>query len=67
MKKIRNEHSTQSMSDKLILDKVHEQSYVRLFWWGRDLVVAGNTTGSSRNTKRPSYDELVDQLETMKA
>ncbi|CAI9284601.1 unnamed protein product [Lactuca saligna] len=40
MKKMRNEHSLESMSDKLILEKVLGRSSVRLFGLGRDPVVA---------------------------
>nr|KAJ0224102.1 hypothetical protein LSAT_V11C200069020 [Lactuca sativa] len=66
MKKKRNEHSLESMSDKLILEKVLGRSSVRLLGWGRDPVVAGNIAGSIEKSKCPSYDELVDELETMK-
>ena len=66
MKKLRNEHSLESMSDKLIMEKVLGRSSVRLFGWGRDPVVAGNTASSSNNSKRPTYDELVDELGILK-
>nr|KAJ0197029.1 hypothetical protein LSAT_V11C700367610 [Lactuca sativa] len=66
MKKMRNEHSLESMSEKLILEKVLGRSSVRLFGWGRDPVVVGNIAGSTEKSKHPSYDELVDELETMK-
>ena len=66
MKKMRNEHSVETMSDKLILEKVLGRSSVRLFGWGRDPLVDGNTSRSSKKSKRPTYDEVVDELETLK-
>ncbi|CAI9276017.1 unnamed protein product [Lactuca saligna] len=66
MKKMRNEHSLESMIDRLILEKVLGRSSICLFGWGRDPVVAGNIVGSTEKSKCPSYDELVDELETIK-
>nr|KAJ0201257.1 hypothetical protein LSAT_V11C600324930 [Lactuca sativa] len=54
------------MSDKLILENVIGRSSVRLFGWGRDSVVASNIAGSTDKSKHPSYNKLVDELETMK-
>ncbi|CAI9284850.1 unnamed protein product [Lactuca saligna] len=63
---MRNEHSLETMIDKLILKKVLGGSSVRLFGWGHDHVVIGNTAGSSKKSKCHSYDDLLDELETMK-
>ncbi|KAK9066743.1 hypothetical protein SSX86_014066 [Deinandra increscens subsp. villosa] len=67
MMKLRNKHSVESMSDKMILEKVLGRSSVRLRGWGRDPNITSNTMGTSQNTKRPTYDEVVDQVETLKA
>jgi hypothetical protein len=66
MMKLRNQHSVQSMSDKSILEKVLGRSSIRLHGWGRDPVNANNTTGTTQKSKRPTYDEVVDELETLK-
>ncbi|KAK9051006.1 hypothetical protein SSX86_027631 [Deinandra increscens subsp. villosa] len=65
MMKLRNEHSVESMSDKLILEEVLGRSSVRLHGWGRDPTIT-STMGTSQKIKRPTYGELVDELETLK-
>lgn len=62
--KLRNEHSVESMSDKSILEKVLGRSSVRLHGWGRDPTTARSDT--NRNSYRPSYNEVVDDLESLK-
>ncbi|KAI3717301.1 hypothetical protein L1987_68841 [Smallanthus sonchifolius] len=67
MMKLRNQHSVESMSDKSILEKVLGRSSVHLNWWGRDLVIASNTMGTTQKSKCPTYDKVVNELETLKA
>ncbi|KAK1413066.1 hypothetical protein QVD17_34796 [Tagetes erecta] len=62
MMKLRNEHSVEAMSDKSIIEKVLGRNSVRLNGWGRDPVIASNTPGITQNSKRPTYDELVDTV-----
>ncbi|KAK1415276.1 hypothetical protein QVD17_31054 [Tagetes erecta] len=62
MMKLRNEHSVEAMSDKSIIEKVLGRNSVRLNGWGRDPVIASNTPGMTQNSKRPTYDELVDTI-----
>jgi hypothetical protein len=65
MMKLRKEHTEESMSDKLILEKVLGRKSVRLNGWGRDPATS-HTNGTTNKSKRPTYDELVDELETLK-
>lgn len=68
MLKLRKEHTDEeSMSDKMILEKVLGRKSVRLNGWGRDPVTSHTNGGTSvRTSKRPKYDELVDEVETLK-
>ncbi|KAK1429855.1 hypothetical protein QVD17_12128 [Tagetes erecta] len=65
MMKLRNEHSVESMSDKSIIEKVLGRNSVRLHGWGRDPVIASNIVGMNQNSKRPTYDELVDTIKKL--
>ncbi|KAL8211380.1 hypothetical protein R6Q57_005817 [Mikania cordata] len=66
MIKLRKQHSVESMSDKLILEKVLGRSSVRLHGWGRDPTVGSNTTGANQNLNQVTYNELMDEGETLK-
>ncbi|KAL8252194.1 hypothetical protein R6Q59_035887 [Mikania micrantha] len=66
MIKLRKQHSVESMSDKLILEKVLGRSSVRLHGWGRDPTVGSNTTGANQKLNQVTYNELVDEVETLK-
>ncbi|XP_076904199.1 uncharacterized protein LOC143559547 [Bidens hawaiensis] len=66
MMKLRNEHSLESMSDKSIIENILGRSSVRLHGWGRDPVIGSNTMGTTQKSKRLTYEELVDALETIK-
>ncbi|KAL8204987.1 hypothetical protein R6Q57_010610 [Mikania cordata] len=66
MIKLRKQHSVESMSDKLILEKVLGRSSVRLHGWGRDPSICSNTTCTNQKLKHPTYNELVNEVETLK-
>ncbi|CAH1447045.1 unnamed protein product [Lactuca virosa] len=66
MMKPSNENTVESMSDKSILEKVLGRNSVRLSGWGRDPVGISNTTSTNKNSKRPTYDELVDDTQNLK-
>ncbi|KAI3819843.1 hypothetical protein L1987_13695 [Smallanthus sonchifolius] len=66
MMKLRTQHSVESMSDKSILEKVFGRSSVRLQGWGRDPASASNTMGTTQKSKCPTFEELVNELETLK-
>lgn len=63
--KLRNKHTMDTMSDKLILEKVLWRSSVHLSGWRCDPVVS-NTTSNTKNSKCPTYDELVDDVWKMR-
>ncbi|KAI3805060.1 hypothetical protein L1987_27082 [Smallanthus sonchifolius] len=65
-KKLRTQHSVESMSDKSILEKVLGRSSVRLHGSGRDPAIASNTMCTTQKSKCTTYDELVNELETLK-
>ncbi|KAL8226027.1 hypothetical protein R6Q57_018584 [Mikania cordata] len=48
MIKLRKQHSMESMSDKLILEKVLGRRSVHLHGWGRDPTIGSNTTGANQ-------------------
>ncbi|KAL8202122.1 hypothetical protein R6Q57_011269, partial [Mikania cordata] len=60
MMKLRKQNSVESMSDKLILEKVLVQSFVHLHGWGRDTTNCSNTTGPSQDDTSES-DENIDE------
>ncbi|KAL8249935.1 hypothetical protein R6Q59_006803 [Mikania micrantha] len=66
MIKLRKQHSVESMSDKLILEKVLGRSFVRLHGWGRDPSTCSNTTCTNEKLKHSTYNELVNEVETLK-
>ncbi|KAL8242045.1 hypothetical protein R6Q59_012347 [Mikania micrantha] len=66
MIKLRKQHSVESMSDKLILEKVLGRSSVRFHGWGRHPSICSNTTCTNQKLKHPTYDELVNEVETLK-
>ncbi|CAH1449104.1 unnamed protein product [Lactuca virosa] len=65
MMKLRNEHTFNSMSNNSILENVLGRISVRLSGWGRDPVVVSNTS-NTKNSKRPTYNELLDDVRKMK-
>ncbi|KAL8215936.1 hypothetical protein R6Q57_022773 [Mikania cordata] len=66
MIKLRKPNSVELMSDKLILEKVLGRSTVRLHGWGRDPSICSNTTCTNQKLKHPTYNELVNEVETLK-
>ncbi|KAL8249731.1 hypothetical protein R6Q59_006599 [Mikania micrantha] len=66
MIKLRKQHYVKSMSDKLILEKVLGRSSVRLHGWGRDLTIGSNTMDTNQKLQQVTYNELVDDVETLK-
>ncbi|KAL8245678.1 hypothetical protein R6Q59_006894 [Mikania micrantha] len=66
MIKLRKQHSVESMSDKLILEKVLGRSSVRLHDWGRDPSICSNNTCTNQKLKHHTYNELVNEVETLK-
>ncbi|KAL8252294.1 hypothetical protein R6Q59_035987 [Mikania micrantha] len=66
MIKLRKQHSVESLSDKLILEMVLGQSFVRLHGWGRDPTICSNTTCTNQKLKHPTCNELVNEVETLK-
>lgn len=69
MIKLREENPNPAlMSDKVILEKILGRSSVRLNGWGRDPLTSqrkGSITKKSKEN-RPSYDELVDEVQVLK-
>ncbi|KAL8249714.1 hypothetical protein R6Q59_006582 [Mikania micrantha] len=56
----------ESMSDKSILEKVLGRSFIRFHGWGRDPTICSNATGTNQKSKHITYNELVDEVETLK-
>ncbi|KAL8251470.1 hypothetical protein R6Q59_035163 [Mikania micrantha] len=54
MMKLRSQHSVESMSDKSILENGHDPN------------ICSNFTNISKKSKHPTYNELVDEVETLK-
>ncbi|KAL8244059.1 hypothetical protein R6Q59_010317 [Mikania micrantha] len=66
MIKLRKQHLVESLSDKLILEKVLGRSSVRLHGWGRDPSICSNTTCTNQKLEHPTYNELLNEVETLK-
>ena len=60
---LRAEHSPDVLSDKEIMERVLGRRSVRLSGWGRS--TSGSTaTSDSGRTRRPTYEELAELLNT---
>ena len=66
MLKLRQDNPAEKMTDKEILEKVLGRQSVRLFGWGRSPSTS-QTACTSEDPKRPSYDELMEQVNKYKS
>ncbi|XP_052206195.1 uncharacterized protein LOC127810657 [Diospyros lotus] len=66
MMQLRRDNSPDKMTDKDILEKVLGRQSVRLFGWGRSPSTSG-TTCTSEESSRPTYKQLVDDLNRYKS
>ena len=60
---LRAEHTPDVLSDKEIMERVLGRHSVRLSGWGRSTTSSTATSDSGR-TRRPTYEELAEQLNT---
>ena len=66
MMQLRLDNTPETMTDKKILERVLGQQSVRLFGWARSLSTS-TATLSSEESSRPTYDELVEDLNKYKS
>ena len=58
---LRTEHILDVLSDKEIMERVLGCHFIRLSRWGRSATSSTATSDTGR-TRRPTYEELAEQL-----